>query len=124
MYTSRDLSCLRCSSSAFQLRVGHRYLIYLAPGAQSHGRRTKYAVMLDADMSIPAAWRLRVTLQRVAQLCATWDQDPLCFQAFQVPIIVEGIKFFTNRIFPTSGAGTSNGWHYTYPVHEVSTCPY
>ncbi len=78
----------------------------LTPGAQSHGRRTKHAVMLDADMRIPAVWRLRVTLQRVAQLCAAWDQHPLCFQAFQVPAILEGIKFFTIRVFPTAGAGT------------------
>lgn len=98
-------------------------LIFLVPGTQSHGRRTKYAVMLDADMRISAAWRLRVTLQRVAQLCAASDQDPLCFQAFRVPVILDDIKFFSIRVFPTTGAGTLDGWHYTYPVHEVGTCP-
>ncbi|BDA44057.1 hypothetical protein COCOBI_05-2410 [Coccomyxa sp. Obi] len=85
----------------------------------SHGQHTKYAVMLDADMSIPAAWRLRVTLQRVAQLCAAWEEDPMCFQAFQVQAFVEGVKFFTDRIFPTADIGTLDGWHYTYPVHEI-----
>ena len=29
--------------------------------------------------------------------------------------------FFSNRIFPTEGLGeTEAGWHYVYPVHEVS----
>ncbi len=29
--------------------------------------------------------------------------------------------FFSNRIFPTEGLGdTKAGWHYVYPVHEVS----
>ena len=89
--------------------------------AQSHGSRTKYAVMLDADMSIPAAWRLRVTLQRLALLCASWAEDAMCAHAFKMQAFLEGIKFFTIRVFPTPGIGTEAGWHYTYPVHEVST---
>ena len=29
--------------------------------------------------------------------------------------------FFSNRIFPTEGLGDPKaGWHYVYPVHEVS----
>ena len=27
--------------------------------------------------------------------------------------------FFSNRVFPTDGLGTKEGWHYVYPVHEV-----
>ena len=31
--------------------------------------------------------------------------------------------FFSNRLFPTDGLGEEKaGWHYVYPVHEVSTC--
>ena len=27
--------------------------------------------------------------------------------------------FFSNRVFPTDGLGTKEGWHYVYPVHEA-----
>lgn len=30
--------------------------------------------------------------------------------------------FFSNRLFPTDGLGEEKaGWHYVYPVHEVSS---
>lgn len=87
--------------------------------AQSHGQRTKYAVMLDADMSIPAAWRLRLTLQRIAQLCARDGAAALCHQAIKMRAFLEDVKFFTIRVFPTAHIGTQDGWHYIYPVHEV-----
>jgi hypothetical protein len=37
----------------------------------------------------------------------------------QVWFQLEEMGFFSNRVFPTDGLGTKEGWHYVYPVHEA-----
>ena len=37
----------------------------------------------------------------------------------QVWFQLAGMGFFSNRVFPTEGLGTKEGWHYVYPVHEA-----
>lgn len=91
--------------------------------AQTHGNRTKYVLMLDADMSVPSAWRLRAAVHRLALHCLGRPEDGLCRMAIDMPADLEGTRFHTLRLFPTQDVGTEKGWHYTYPVHEVCDTP-
>jgi hypothetical protein len=77
--------------------------------------------MLDADMSIPAAWRLRAAVARMVHHCAARPADGMCMMAIDMPAFLDGTRFHTLRLFPTPGVGTAKGWRYMYPVHEVGT---
>ncbi len=55
-------------------------------------------------------------------MCAEIDVDWVLVWG-QIWIKLGDMGFFSNRVFPTAGLGTEEGWKYTYPVHEVCGSP-
>ncbi|KAK9820627.1 hypothetical protein WJX72_012514 [[Myrmecia] bisecta] len=84
----------------------------------AHGTATAYQVMLDADHTMTNTWRLRLACKRLLLECQHRTL-PICVQAGMTPRLYRSQSHMWTRVFPSEGAGTSHGWHYRYPVHEV-----
>lgn len=86
----------------------------------AHGARTAVAFMPDADFKMERLWRLRASAERVERACRFASPTAACSKAWMVSRQESGLTFRMQVAWPTPALGTLDGWHYTYPVHEVS----
>jgi hypothetical protein len=86
----------------------------------AHGSRTHVAFMPDADFRFTNLWRLRASAERMERACRTASPAPACGKAWLISRQDGGLIFRMQVAWPTPGQGTPDGWHYEYPVHEVS----
>jgi hypothetical protein len=88
---------------------------------KAHGARTAYTFMPDADFEFENMWRLRTIAWRLEQECRFWSAH-ICGKSMRVVRQTTGMALQMQVVFPTSehALGELDGWHYSYPVHEVS----
>jgi len=90
---------------------------------RAHGARTAYTFMPDADFTFENMWRLRMIAWRLEQECRFWSAH-ICGKSMRVIRKTIDMELQMQVVFPTSqhddALGSLDGWHYSYPVHEVS----
>ena len=88
---------------------------------KAHGGRTAYTFMPDADFTFENMWRLRTIAWRLEQECRHWSSHA-CGKSMRVVRQTNDMAVQMQVVFPTSqhALGELEGWHYHYPVHEVS----
>ena len=117
----------------------------------THGDRTAYTLMPDADFGFVGLWRLRAMAERLEAACAR-TCTPVCSDALRLVRRHPGMDVNMVVMFPSqhgelvggnwcvltaapifarsqphpplslsSALGTPDGWHYTHPVHEVAS---
>ena len=88
---------------------------------KAHGAHTAYTFMPDADFTFDNIWRLRMIAWRLEQECRFWSAH-ICGKSMRVIRQTTGMALQMQVVFPTSkhALGELDGWHYSYPVHEVS----
>jgi hypothetical protein len=86
----------------------------------AHGTITAVAFMPDADFKFERLWRLRASAERVERACRHVSPTPACSKAWLISRQHNDVVFRMQVAWPTPSLGSLDGWHYTYPVHEVS----
>ena len=88
---------------------------------KAHGARTTYTFMPDADFTFENMWRLRMIAWRLEHECRHWSSH-VCGKGMHVVRQTNEMAVQMQVVFPTSqhALGELEGWHYHYPVHEVS----
>ena len=88
---------------------------------RAHGAHTAYTFMPDADFTFEDMWRLRTIAWRLEQECRFWSAR-ICGKSMRVIRQTSDMAVQMQVVFPTSqhALGELEGWHYHYPVHEVS----
>ena len=88
---------------------------------KAHGAHTAYTFMPDADFTFENMWRLRMIAWRLERECRFWSAR-VCGKSMRVVRQTADMEVEMQVVFPTSqhALGELEGWHYHYPVHEVS----
>ena len=77
-----------------------------------------WVVVMDGDHVLQGGWRLERAVARLAAACAEVCL-PVCGKGLMIQRQHGLQTLYWTRVWNTAATGTKQGWHFTYPVHEL-----